>query len=120
MKKDKNIIISIFGIAIGIVNGLLGAGGGIVAVEILKHFGLDQKRAQTTSIAIILPLCVLSAILHMFKNQVDYKTALVLMPSGLIGAYLGTIIMKKTSCDFIKKVFCGFLIYAGVRMIFGG
>ncbi len=56
----------------------------------------------------------------MIKGQVDYKTALILMPSGLFGAYLGTIIMKKTSCEFIKKVFCAFLIYAGVRMIFGG
>ena len=110
----------LFGIFIGVINGLFGAGGGIAAVEVLKHFGLNQKRAQTTSIAVILPLCVLSATLYMFKTQVDFKTALILMPSGLIGAYLGTIIMKKTSCFALKKVFCGFLIYAGIRMIFGG
>lgn len=117
---NKSVILSLFGIVVGVVNGLLGAGGGIVAVEVLKYFGLNQKKAQTTSIAVILPLCILSTVLYVLKSHVDFKTALILMPSGLIGAYLGTLVMKKTSCEFIKKVFCGFLIYAGIRMIVGG
>lgn len=109
-----------FGVIIGIINGLFGAGGGIAAVEVLKHNGLDQRQAQTTSIAIILPLCVLSAIMYSFKTDIDFKTTLILIPFGILGTFLGTFLMKKMSCELLKKIFCGFMIYAGVRMFFKG
>ena len=119
MKNKSNFILSFFGLIIGVLNGLFGAGGGIAAVEILKHFGLNQKRAQTTSIAIIFPLCTLSAALYMTKMQIDFKTIAILIPFGLFGAYLGTKLMKKFSLNTIKKIFCAFIIYAGLRMIWG-
>ncbi len=122
MKKTakNNVIFALYGILIGVLNGLFGAGGGIAAVEVLKHYGLDQKQAQTTSIAIILPLCVLSAVLYLFKTEIDFKNLLFLIPSGLAGAMLGTFMMKKMSCELLKKIFCGFMIYAGIRMFFKG
>lgn len=116
----NSVIFSIYGVIIGIINGLFGAGGGIAAVEVLKHSGLDQKQAQTTSIAIILPLCVLSAILYSFKVDIDFKTTFILIPFGILGTFLGTFLMKKMSCELLKKIFCGFMIYAGVRMFFKG
>ena len=119
MKNKSNLILSAFGLIIGILNGLFGAGGGIAAVEILKHFNLDQKCAQTTSIAIILPLCTLSALLYMTKMTIDFKTMGILVPFGILGAYIGTIAMKKLSLGAIKKIFCAFIIYAGFRMIWG-
>ncbi|MBQ4155926.1 MAG: sulfite exporter TauE/SafE family protein [Clostridia bacterium] len=119
MKNISNLILSFFGIIIGALNGLFGAGGGIAAVEVLKHFDLDQKEAQTTSIAVILPLCVLSASLYMAKMQIDFKIMAILIPFGLLGAFSGTIMMKKFSSETIKKIFCFFIIYAGLRMIWG-
>lgn len=119
-KIKSNVSSSLYGLLIGIFNGLLGAGGGIVAVEVLKKYGLDQKRAQTTSIAIIFPLCILSAFLYSTKSDVDLKIALILIPAGVAGALLGTFLMKKMSLKLVKKIFCIVLIYAGARMIFGG
>ena len=44
MKKLKsNITIAASGLAIGIVNGLLGAGGGMIAVSLLKKFKTYNK-----------------------------------------------------------------------------
>ena len=122
MKKiyKNNAILCIFGVLIGICNGLFGAGGGIVAVEVLKKNGLDQKKAQSTSIAVILPLCVFSAILYLFRAPFDFKIVLILAPFGLIGALLGTRFMKNASQKTIKRIFCFFLIYAGARMLIGG
>lgn len=120
IKAKNSLKTVVFGVIIGVLNGLFGAGGGIAAVEVLKSFGLNQKKAQTTSIAVILPLCVLSAVIYSFKTSVDYSAALILIPAGLAGALLGTFLMKKMSCSMIKKIFCFFLIYAGVRMILKG
>lgn len=120
IKAKNSLKTVVFGVIIGVLNGLFGAGGGIAAVEVLKSFGFNQKKAQTTSIAVILPLCVLSAVIYSFKTSVDYSAALILIPAGLAGALLGTFLMKKMSCSMIKKIFCFFLIYAGVRMILKG
>ena len=120
-KHFKNgVKFTAYGLIIGIINGLFGAGGGIAAVEVLKRNGLDQRQAQTTSISIILPLCVLSAILYSFKTDIDFKTTIILIPFGILGTFLGTFLMKKMSCELLKKIFCGFMIYAGVRMFFKG
>lgn len=116
----NNLWLAFFGFVTGVLNGLFGAGGGIVAVEVLKNSGLDRKRAQSTSIAVILPLCIISAVILFFKNQVDYKTALMLIPPGLVGAFAGTYLMKKISVSLLKKIFCGFMIWAGIRLIYGG
>lgn len=58
MKKAKMFI---FGILVGAVNSLLGAGGGMVAVPLLRQSGLTQKQAQASSVAVILPLSLISA-----------------------------------------------------------
>ena len=54
MKKQSNFLMIILGILIGLINGFLGAGGGMVAVPALKHFGLSQKEAHENAVAVIL------------------------------------------------------------------
>ena len=50
------------GAAAGLTNGFFGGGGGSVLVPMLTRVcGLDQRRAFATSVAVILPLCALSA-----------------------------------------------------------
>ncbi|MBQ7129338.1 MAG: sulfite exporter TauE/SafE family protein [Clostridia bacterium] len=115
----NNIFLIILGFLTGICNGLFGAGGGIIAVETLKKQGLKQKQAQATSIAVILPLCVVSIIFYFFKNNIDFSPSLYLIPAGILGACLGTYFMKKFPPKIIKNIFCIFIIYAGIRMIVG-
>ena len=44
----------------GLTNGLFGGGGGSVFVPLLTGYcKLDQRRAFATSVAVILPLCLL-------------------------------------------------------------
>ncbi|MEI3140364.1 MAG: TSUP family transporter [Lawsonibacter sp.] len=50
----------------GLVNGFFGGGGGSVLVPLLTQLcKLDQRRAFATSVAVILPLCVLSAAIYL-------------------------------------------------------
>lgn len=121
MKKlNKNLFLIATGVFSGICNGLFGAGGGIIAVEALKRKGLDQKQAQATSVSVIFPLCILSSVLFLIKNNIDFTPLYWLIPSGLFGAYIGTVLMKKFSNKIIKNIFCLFMLYAGIKMIFKG
>lgn len=116
-KKKFNLKTAVYGISIGLVNGLLGAGGGMLAVPLLKNTGFEQKEAQENAIAVILPISVLSASLYLLKDYVNIADALPYIPTGLIGAVIGTVIIKKISPNLLKKLFGGFMIYAGIRLL---
>ncbi len=113
----QNIKTALSGFVIGLVNGLLGAGGGMLAVPILKSQGFSQKQAHTNAIAVILPITVLSASLYLFKGYVQLSDAFTYMPTGLLGALIGTYVLHKISPMLLKKVFGGIMIYAGIRLL---
>ena len=121
MKFDKNTRLCILGgLAIGFLNGLLGAGGGIVAVPILHKIINNRKDAHINSIAVILPLCIISAVIYLMNgNTLGEIKIIPLTIAGLFGAMLGTFIMDKISVKTLKNIFSIMLIIAGVRMFFG-
>lgn len=115
--RNKKIAVPIFGIIIGAVNGLMGAGGGMVAVPLLKKCGLEQKEAHTNAVAVILPITVLSAVLYLIKGYVQISDAVAFVPTGIIGSLAGSFLLKKISPDLLKKLFGGFMVYAGIRLL---
>jgi uncharacterized membrane protein YfcA len=118
LKKKSKILSFAFGIAIGIANGMLGAGGGMVAVPALKKLGLNQNKAHANAVAVILPITVFSASVYMIKDYVNIKDAFIFMPFGIVGSVLATWLLKKISPNLLRVVFGGFMIWAGVRMLF--
>lgn len=115
--KNNNLLTAAAGLAVGIVNGLLGAGGGMIAVPLLKKLGLSQKQAHANAVAVILPITVLSAVLYLIKGYVRFSDALIFIPVGLLGSLIGTYCLKKISPKWLKRIFGGFMVYAGVRLL---
>ena len=115
--KKGNLMTALSGLSIGFVNGLLGAGGGIIAVPILKRLGLERKEAHANAVAVILPITLLSAVLYLFKGYVSLADSFVFIPGGLVGSLIGTYCLKKISPKWLKRIFGGFMVYAGVRLL---
>lgn len=113
----KKLSLGALGVLVGVVNILLGAGGGILAVPILKKCGLDQKQAQANAVAVILPLTLISFILYAKGQYVHFTANAWILPFSCLGAILGAAIFKKLSPRILKKVFAVFMIWAGVRML---
>ena len=105
------------GIAIGVVNGLMGAGGGMIAVPLLKKTGLDQRKAQANAIAVILPISVLSCVMYLIRGSVVLTDAVAFIPGGIIGTVIGTFLLSKIPTNILKKIFAAFMIWAGVRLL---
>lgn len=106
-----------FGAVIGIINGMLGAGGGMIAVPLLKKSGMSEKQSHANAVAVILPISLLSAVIYMFNQSVKFSDAAPFMLWGVIGSLCGVALLKKISPRFLKIVFGGFMIWAGIRML---
>ena len=118
-EKQKNFIKNTLkGVLIGAVNGLFGAGGGMLAVPLLKKSGMKVKESHENAVAVILPITAISATLYLISGRVKIFDAVPFIPAGLLGAAVGTFIIGKISPDLLKKIFAIFMIYSGIRMFF--
>lgn len=118
MNKKSNIISAgIGGFSAGLVNGLLGAGGGMVIVPMLRHCGLDEVKSHATSIAVIFPLCIVSAIMYVYNGNVTIMQALPYLPWILGGSLLGSWLLPHCSSSLLRKIFGILMIWAAMRMM---
>ena len=101
----------------GVITGLLGAGGGIITVPLLKKAGLSQKESHCNAIAVILPITVFSAVIYLYKGYVTLNDALIYMPTGVLGAVIGTFVLNKIKPKWLNIIFSALMIYAGVRLL---
>ena len=102
--------------AAGLTNGLFGGGGGSVLVPLLTRCcGLEEKRAFATSVAVILPLCTLSAAIYLFRGGLDVMTALPYLIGGTVGGWAGGRWFKGVRVNWLRRGFGLLLIYSGVR-----
>ncbi len=107
------------GAAAGLVNGFFGGGGGMVLVPLLAGWcGLGQRKAFATSVAVILPLCALSAGIYLFREGVDLAAALPYLLGGLIGGFAGGRLFKRLNMVWLRRLFALLLLYGGVRALF--
>lgn len=107
------------GAAAGLVNGFFGGGGGMVLVPLLAGWcGLGQRKAFATSVAIILPLCILSAAIYLFRGGVDFSAALPYLVGGLIGGLLGGKLFQHINMVWLRRLFALLLLYGGVKALF--
>ena len=67
----------------GFVNGFFGAGGGMIVVPLLVLLvGLEDKKAFSSAISIILPLTLVSLVIYAKDGALDAKTALPYLLGG--------------------------------------
>ncbi|MCL2082403.1 MAG: sulfite exporter TauE/SafE family protein [Oscillospiraceae bacterium] len=116
MKKGAKSLIA--GAVAGFLNGLLGAGGGIILVPLLRDWaGLEQKTAMASSVFIIAPLSALSAVIYWHHGQIDITVAWPYMLGGLVGGILAGIWFSKISDQWLRRGLGAILLVGGVSML---
>ncbi len=117
-KNTKRLWYSLAGGAAGLVNGFFGGGGGMVLVPLLAgKCGLDQRKAFATSVAVIAPLCTLSAGIYWMRGDLDLMAALPYLAGGLVGGFAGGKVFKKVSMVWLRRGFALLILYGGVRAL---
>ena len=83
----------------------------------LKKSGLSTKEAHATSIALTLPLSIVSSIFYYNIIKDIFTNTLIVIAVGLAGSLLGGFFMKKIPSKYLKKAFGVILIISGVRLL---
>ena len=117
MKKKHSLAYGFIGFFGGILNGLFGAGGGMVVVPFLEKTGLEAQKSHATSISIILPLSIFSTVLYLLNGRFALSDALIFLPSGIAGAVVGAFLLPKIPNKWLRKIFAVLIIISSVRLL---
>ncbi len=108
------MILFLIGAAAGIVSGM-GIGGGTVLIPALVIFlNPRQQEAQGVNLLFFIPAAIIALIIHAKNKAIDFKLALPIIISGLIGAYLGSTLAIDMPGNILKKLFGVFLLAIGL------
>ena len=92
--------------------------GATVLVPLLTAWcKMGQKRAMASCVAVILPLCALSAVIYLLRSGLHLLTALPYLMGGLAGGLLGGKLFRRVPGPWLRRIFGVFLVYGGVRYL---
>jgi uncharacterized membrane protein YfcA len=108
------------GLLAGLLSGLLGIAGGVLLTPllvILLH--LDQKTAQGTSLAVLLPPTGIFAFWQYYRHGWTNLHLGAAMALGVtIGALAGAYFVPHIGTGALRKVFAVFLVVVAIRVWF--
>jgi len=114
------LLLVVAGALIGAVSSMIGVGGGILMVPLLSFFYVSTtQEAVGTSLAAVVVTSISSSLHYARKNVIDYRLALVLMPSLTAGAWLGAWLTGFISSEGLSLLFGLLLLYPAVLMLLG-
>lgn len=112
------VLLAGIGLGAGILSGLFGVGGGIIMVPAMVLLaGMAQQRASATSLAAIVPIAAVGAVIFGSGDSVDLLAAVALVIGSLTGVQLGTRLMPRIGDDRLRIGFAIFMIAVAVTML---
>ncbi|AKX46602.1 hypothetical protein AKN93_10135 [Thiopseudomonas alkaliphila] len=99
------------GVALGVLGGLFGIGGGLIAIPVLGIlYGFDQQLAQGTALVMVVPNVLLGVYRYHQKNKFNLKTASLLGGFSFVLSWVGASIAVGLEAQVMRYFFVGFLL----------
>lgn len=106
------------GTIVGILTGLVGAGGGFLIIPALVIFSkLPMKQAIGTSLLIIAAKSLIGFTGDLGKQTMDWQLLISVTILAIIGIFMGNFLGKKVSAKSLKKGFGWFVLVMGIYII---
>ena len=103
------------GACAGAVNGLLGAGGGMLLVPMLSAFTcLREEEIFPSSVAIITPICVVSLL---FTREIAWGDSLPYLLGSALGGSLAGLWGKKIPTRWLHRGLGVLILWGGIRYL---
>ena len=107
------------GVVVGVVTGLVGAGGGFLVVPALALLGgLSMQKAIGSSLVVIALKSFAGFAGHASHVTIDYKLTAIVAASAIVGSFIGALVGKKISAEKLRKGFAIFVLVMAVFLLF--
>ncbi|MRR18351.1 MAG: sulfite exporter TauE/SafE family protein [Deltaproteobacteria bacterium] len=108
------------GLLAGLLSGLIGIGGGVIIIPILiLVFGLSQKAAQGTTLALLVPpIGLLAAWTYYKEGYINFPIAGLIGAGFVLGGLAGAKLAIRISDPVLEKIFGVALLIIALKMIF--
>ncbi|MEB3357949.1 MAG: sulfite exporter TauE/SafE family protein [Synechococcales bacterium] len=109
----------ILGLAVGALSGLVGIGGGVLITPALIYlFSFDQKLAQGTTLALLVPpIGILGAWAYYREGFVDIRAAIFICSGFVLGGLVGAKYAVSLDPLLLRRIFGTSLLVVALRMI---
>lgn len=117
-RKFNYPMILLEGTVVGVLTGLVGAGGGFLIIPALVVFSkLPMKLAVGTSLLIIAAKSLIGFTGDLAHYKMDWKLLLIVTVLAVIGIFLGNYLSRKVPGDKLKKGFGWFVLVMGIYIL---
>jgi len=120
LSKNK-FFLPFSGFICGIANGLLGAGGGVIAVYALnyalKDSEADKKDIFANALCVMLPISAVSCVTYAISGNLSISGLGLYALPAILGGLAGGFLLHKIKTSALKKLFSALVIYSGLMLV---
>lgn len=118
MKLPTNLGFAAAGAGAGFINGLFGAGGGMVLVPLLNRLtNMDDRDIFSSSIAIILPVCLVSLSATVMHDPLPWSEAMPYLIGSGIGGWLAARYGQRIPIMWLHRTLGILILWGGIRYL---
>lgn len=117
-KHGSTMVLIFLGLAIGVITGLLGAGGGFLIIPALILFlRLPMKTAVGTSLLIIGINSVFGFLFSLKQFEYNWLMLVLFTSLAILGIYIGSRLAERIPGPALKKAFGWFVFAMGIYIL---
>jgi len=107
----------IIGFLVGFFSGLLGVGGGFLAVPLMVGFlGVPMHVAVGSSLIVVIGAAASGALVYWGQGNAAPAMAVFLLVGGILGAQVGAVASQKLSDIALRRIFGALMLVIGLKM----
>ena len=109
---------AVAGLCAGTVNGLFGAGGGMVLIPLMEILtDINEDDIFSSSLAVVLPICVISLLTAAFRQPIPWADAVLYLPGSAIGGLAAGLWGQKIPTRWLRRLLGILIIWGGIRYL---
>ena len=111
-------MIALEGLVVGVITGIVGAGGGFLIIPALVLLAkLPMKLAVGTSLLIIAAKSLIGFLGDVSTQTIDWQLLLIFTSLSIVGIFIGSALSKKINEQVLKTGFGWFVLVMGIYII---
>lgn len=111
------IPVVLLGFGIGVMQGFLGLGGGIVLFPMLIYWvGCSTRMAVGTSLFVVVLSSIAGTVAHGVRGNISLSLVALILVSSTVGAYLGAALHHRLKAHHIRMYF-SYVLFAALAVI---